>query len=326
MMRGFCLAVVLALGGPAAASVPAGVAKWQAGDWSGAVAEWAGPAARGDADALFNMGQAYNLGRGVAQNRALAQDHYRRAAEKGHVAATANLGISLFQEGRRAEALPHLRRAADRGDARAAYVLGVATFNGEGVARNQPLGYGYMLRARASGLSQASQQSARMAALMSADARARGEAVAAALDAGEPIPDDLIGGRPVQVAAAPAPSPQSRIVVEQAPAGPPGPQGEPSGEAELASADAGESAGDRAAPGDGWRVQLGAFANEGAARTAWATLLSQAGQLLEGARPLFAARGGLVRLQVGPFADRSAARDLCQRLSAAGRPCFVTGN
>ncbi len=340
---GFALGLLLAA--PAVPSVSAGVQKWRAGDWAGAVAEWAGPAARGDADALFNMGQAHNLGRGVPQNRAMAQDYYRRAADKGHVAAMANLGISMWQEGRRAEALPHLRRAADQGDARAAFVLGLATFNGEGVLRNQTLGYAYMLRAREAGLPQASPQAARMASLMNADSRARGEAVAAALAAGEPVPAELLGGRPVQVAAAAAapaaaapaapaagPAPRSRVVVDQQrqPAAD-GPQGEPSpvrvaaAGAAPAEAEDGTGDGDRAAPGEGWRVQLGAFANEAAARSAWAALLSQAGTLLEGTRPLFAARGGLVRLQVGPFAERGAARDLCARLSAAGRPCFVTG-
>ena len=335
MMRVAVLMLALPLAVPAVASVASGVAKWRAGDWAGAVAEWAGPAARGDADALFNMGQAHNLGRGVPQNRAAAQDYYRRAADKGHVAATANLGISMWQEGRRAEALPHLRRAADQGDARASFVLGLATFNGEGAARNQTLGYAYMLRAREAGLAQAGQQAARMASLMTADARARGEAVAAALAAGEPVPSDLLGGaRTVQVAAAApaapdaASAPRSRVVVERGETdGAEGPQGEPSpartAAVETAMAETG--GGDGAAPGQGWRVQLGAFASEAAARTAWAALLSQAGAILDGAKPLFAPRGGLVRLQVGPFSEQAAARELCARLSAAGRPCFVTG-
>ncbi|MFN3592588.1 MAG: SPOR domain-containing protein, partial [Thermaurantiacus sp.] len=313
MIRATCVALAILVAAPAAATVAAGVAKWRAGDWPGAVAEWAGPASRGDPDALFNMGQAHNLGRGVPQNRATAQDYYRRAADKGHVAATANLGISLWQDGRRAEALPHLRRAADQGDPRASFVLGVAIFNGDGAPRNQTLGYAYMLRAREGGLTQANQQAARMATLMTSDTRSRGEAVAAALAAGEPVPSDLIGGRPVAVAAATPPPAQSRIVVQPTPPGAAGPQGEPSpalAETEVASAPTEPGSGDEPVAGDGWRVQLGAFQNESAARTAWATLMSQAGQLLDGARPLFATRGGLVRLQVGPFADRSAARDL----------------
>ena len=78
------------------------------------------------------------------------------------------------------------------------------------------------------------------------------------------------------------------------------------------------------APAEGWKVQLGAYANERAARTAWATLVSQSATLLKGKTPVYAPRGGLVRLQVGPFDDRAPAADLCAKLSAAGRPCFVT--
>jgi uncharacterized protein len=75
---------------------------------------------------------------------------------------------------------------------------------------------------------------------------------------------------------------------------------------------------------EGWRVQLGAYANERSARTAWATLVSQSAALLKGQKPIYSPRGGLVRLQVGPFEDRPDAAALCTKLSAAGRPCFVT--
>ena len=53
--------------GTAAADVPAGIAAWQAGDYARAVAEWRPLAEAGDADAQFNLGQAYRLGRGVPQ-------------------------------------------------------------------------------------------------------------------------------------------------------------------------------------------------------------------------------------------------------------------
>src|SRR5512141_817396 len=133
------------------------------------------------------MGQAYRLRRGVPQRTRTALDYYRQASAKGHVAATTNLGITLWQEGQRAEALGFLRTAADRGDIRAAYVLGVAIFSGEAAPRNPPLGYAYVLRARDGGLAAASAQAARMATMMTPDARARGEAAAAALAAGRPV-------------------------------------------------------------------------------------------------------------------------------------------
>jgi uncharacterized protein len=199
---------------PASATVSAGVQKWNARDWDGAVAEWITPAARGDTDAQFNLGQAYKLGRGVTQNLDVAQDYYRKAAAKGHVGAIANLGISLYQDGRKTEALGHLREAADKGDGRAAYVIGVATFNGDGAPRNQTLGYAYMLRARDAGLPQADAQAARMATILSAAERGRGEAAAAALAAGEPVPVELInpGARPSPLSAASRRCPSASVL------------------------------------------------------------------------------------------------------------------
>jgi cell division septation protein DedD len=73
-------------------------------------------------------------------------------------------------------------------------------------------------------------------------------------------------------------------------------------------------------------VQLGAYASESAARVAWATLVAQSADLLSGQTPVYSPNGRLVRLQLGPFGERSQASALCARLSAAGRPCFVTAS
>lgn len=390
-MRHGCVAVVLAAGMavPAAASVEAGQARWKAGDYEGAVAQWAGAAARGDAEALFNMGQAYRLGRGVPQSSANAIDYYRRAAEKGHVAATTNLGITLYQEGRKTEALNQLRQAADKGDLRASYVLGVATFGGDGTQRNAALGYGYVLRARDGGLAVAGPQATRMEGMMAAADVAQGRAAAAALASGKPVAvvlAELAAPRPApeepQVAdaaaadedsaeAEAAPSGRRARVAESRNAGRDAeavevadatvaalsgasqsgaPQsgaqqsgagkagrtgdsasatGEPKARAQAAKAADGAAAGRKAESAKekeqpGWKVQLGAYANEGAARTAWATLVSQSASLLKGRKPIYSARGNLVRLQVGPYPERGDAAELCTKLAAAGRPCFVT--
>src|SRR3546814_3970594 len=97
-------------------------------DWSSDVCssdlEWKEPAAKGNRDAQFNLGQAYKLGRGVAADPQKAIDFYRKAADQGHEPAEANLGWTLFQTGRREEALPMLQRAAGRGDAHSQYLLG----------------------------------------------------------------------------------------------------------------------------------------------------------------------------------------------------------
>src|SRR5580765_989063 len=77
---------------PAAAqTVRAGIEAWQKGDMAGAVAIWRPLAEKGDADAAFNLGQAYRLGRGVPINLAAAQSWFERAASKGHLDAQTTL-------------------------------------------------------------------------------------------------------------------------------------------------------------------------------------------------------------------------------------------
>ncbi len=203
----FLACVALAAGTPAGAqsasagaSVKAGVERWRANDWAGAVAAWQPYAAAGDADALFNMGQAYKLGRGVPKDPAVARDYYRRAAVKGHLAAQANLGILLFQAGEKPESMRWLKAAADKGEMRAQYVFGIASWNGDGTPRNLGLAYGYMLRAAAQGLSQATNALGNLEGGLSAVDRANGEAISASLAAGQGVPSAL-AARPGVVAA-----------------------------------------------------------------------------------------------------------------------------
>ena len=66
-----------------------------------AVAIWRPLAEKGDADAAFNLGQAYRLGKGVPLDLAQAQTWLERAARKGHVDAQTTLGLLLFQNGNR---------------------------------------------------------------------------------------------------------------------------------------------------------------------------------------------------------------------------------
>ena len=93
---------------PAFADVKAGVDAWSRGDYPTAIKEWRPIAINGDADAQFNMGQAYKLGRGVPLDLKLAEDWYRKAAEQGHLQASDNYGLVLFQGGDRQKALPFI--------------------------------------------------------------------------------------------------------------------------------------------------------------------------------------------------------------------------
>ena len=120
--RSFGLKLVLAgalltAPGLALADVNTGVAAWQRGDYATAVAEWREPAGQGDADAQFNLGQAYRLGRGVEQNTRQAEVYYAKAAAQGHLKAADNLGLLLFQNGRQQDAMPYVLDAASRGAA-----------------------------------------------------------------------------------------------------------------------------------------------------------------------------------------------------------------
>ena len=107
---------------PAMADVKAGVDAWSRGDFAAAVAAWQGPAARGDADAEFNLAQAYRLGRGVKTDMAMAEALFGKAAAQGHIHASDYYGLLLFQRGERAKALPFITAAADRGEPRAQYL------------------------------------------------------------------------------------------------------------------------------------------------------------------------------------------------------------
>lgn len=150
-----CALMALLAAPPALADVKAGVDAWTRGDFNAAVAEWNGPAARGDVDAQFNLAQAYKLGRGVKQDLAKAEELFGLAAGKGHLQASDNYGLLLFQRGERAKALPYISAASDRGDPRAQYLLGIASFNGDTVPRDWVRAYALVSLAQQAGLTQA---------------------------------------------------------------------------------------------------------------------------------------------------------------------------
>ncbi len=182
---------------PPVVTVGAGVEKWRAGDYAGAVAVWQPFANAGDADAMFNIGQAYKLGRSVPKDEAQARDWYRKAAMKGHRPAQANLGIMLFQAGEKLEAVRWLKAAADQNEMRAQYVLGVAYWNGDGAPRSLMLAYAYLSRAAQLGLPEASNALGTLETRLTAADRANGTAVATSLAAGDGVPALFAGPNPI---------------------------------------------------------------------------------------------------------------------------------
>ena len=101
---------------PARADVKAGVDAWSRGEYEAAVKQWRDPAIKGDADAQFNMGQAYKMGRGVKADLSIALDWYRKAAAQGHLQASDSYGHLLHYQGKIPESLPYLQASSDRGD------------------------------------------------------------------------------------------------------------------------------------------------------------------------------------------------------------------
>src|SRR5690349_13474732 len=222
MMRVTGAAVLLALAGaPALADVKTGVDAWSRGDYTAAVREWEGLAAAGDPDAMFNLGQAYRLGRGVPTDLKRAEDLYAGAAAKGHLQAADTYGLMLFQDGRREAALPYVRDAARRGDARSQYLLGIAYFNGDLVEKDWTRAYALMTLASGAGLPQATpaiaemdrhipleqrQQAAGLAQQMRSEADAARASELAAFDLAAQAPAQAAVSRPT-TAVVPTPAP-----------------------------------------------------------------------------------------------------------------------
>jgi cell division septation protein DedD len=313
-----CLTILLAAGVTpcAQATVKDGVDAWQARNYAAAVAAWRGPAAAGDADAQFNLAQAYKLGRGVPANLGTARTLFEKAAVQGHEQAQANLGLILFQAGERKAAMPWLQRAAQRGEPRAQYVVGTAHFNGDLATKDWPRAYALMTRAAASGLPQAGRSLAEMEKFIPIGQRQQGTQIAASLAAAESAANTGEDRAEMAMALpAPAPATSSTAARSQRPA-----PVRPAPPAPIRTVSAPLPAPAPPAASDDWRVQLGAFATPAAAQAAWGSLTANPG--LAGLRAQYTKAGAVVRLQAGPLADRAAATRACAAVTRAGKGCF----
>lgn len=304
-------AALALLAAPAWADVKAGVDAWTAGDFSRAVVEWQGPAAAGDPDALFNLAQAYRLGRGVEVDNARARRLYEQAAALGHVKAADNYGLMLFQEGEQERAMPMVRAAAERGDPRAQYVLGLSHFNADYAPRDWVRAYALMTLASGSGLPQARDALAQMDNYVPQAQRSAAQSLARELEAGakaqrsaELASAELAARPPVPVvtavAAQPAPITVAAAPKPAAPAATVAPRKQGS-----------------------WRVQLGAFGVAANADRLWGQLGSHAA--LSGTRKTLVPSGKLTRLLATGFASEAEATRACSALKRDGKACVVAG-
>lgn len=341
------------------ADVRAGVTAWEAGDYPRAVTEWRPLAVAGDADAQFNLGQAYKLGRGVQQDLPQSAEWFRRAAAQGHLQAEDNLGLVLYELNRKDDALPWLQRSAERGEPRAQYVLAAELYNGERTSRDPVRAYAFMKRASDAGLQRASAALAQMDQNISLEQRQEAIRLANAMEQNEtqarlaamtataparpaPVPTvrpapmpaasvpgvsytpPPVGADPAQMPAyTPPPRPAGQPAQVAQPAARPNtpPQQRPTAVAQTAPrAQPAPTAAARPQAGSGpWRVQLGAFSSRANAQALWARI----GGRLSGAQAHYEQAGSVTRLQAGGYASRGAAEQAC----AAVRPnaCIVVG-
>jgi cell division septation protein DedD len=310
---GFVVAAGIALAAtPALAQdspVKVGVEAWERGDYKGAVDRWRSPAMKGDADAQFNLGQAYKLGRGVPADMNQAELWYGKAAAQGHEQAEASYALALFANGKRDAAAPWLQRAAGRGDPRAQYVLGTMYFNGDVVQKDWVRAYALVTRSSQAGLAEASTALAQMDKYISTPDRQAGltlarkyeeEANRAQLPGAARPPVEVASNQPVRTApvrtppraTTPAPAP-----VKVASTPPP---------ATTAIRDG------------GWRLQLGAFGDPANARKLW----SQVGGRFPGRNVSYVKSGSLTKVLVGPYASKGEAAGACRGVS----PCVPVSN
>lgn len=334
-----------------AAAVRAGVDAWTAGNYEAAVKAWQGPAAKNDPDALFNLGQAYKLGRGVPKDLVKAEASYGKAARLGHIAAADNYGILLFQTNRQQAAMPWLQSAADRGEPRAMYVLGIAAYNGDYAPKDWVRAYALITRAAATGLPQAAASLATMNQTIplaqrqmgvslaseleqkAADARGRDLAAADLGGQGAPVPTATppapAQGKPVpagieKVDLPPSTSSEPAAAYPPPPSEPPAPPLPKPVPVKVASPKpaAPKAAAPKSAPAaasGAYRIQLGAFGVKANADALWARVRG---------RPEIAGHarqdipGTVTRMLATGYSQDSANR-ACAALKAGGLACLV---
>jgi TPR repeat protein len=282
-----------------AKSVRDGIQAWQRSDYAEAIAIWRPLASKGDADAAFNLGQAYRLGRGVPVDLAAAKGWLEKAAKAGHLDAETTLGLLLFDSGDHSAGIQWLKKAAERGEPRAMLVYGTALFNGDSVTRDPLMAYAYVSRAAAQGLEPAKNTLGDMDGIIPVEVRRRAVEIALQQAAESPAPGTK--------AAKPKPKPPVRVAAK-----PPAPM-----QTEKPKPTPSTAPPAPASPGN-WRIQLGAFSKRSSAEDLYRKL--SVSPAISGHQVYYVPAGSVVRLQVGGFASRAAAAAACSSLK--GQACF----
>ena len=317
---------------PVMADVKDGVDAWGRGEYKKAVGEWREPALAGNADAQFNLGQAYKLGRGVKVDLNTALNWYMKASAQGHLQASDSVGHLMYYQGKIPQALLYLQASAARGEPRAQYLLGTELFNGVNVAKDWVRAYALMTRASSAGMSTASRSLAQMDGYIPLEQRQKGTVLAGKLEqqAGQIRAKQVAGfpidttpakpvGRPVAIPPSQpvktntSPGFPSQFPVAGAPATPTAATPTPIRRVPVAP---------KVAASGNWRIQLGAFGKESNATRLWTRLEGRVSEL-QSLEAYLKAAGSVTRLQAGPFASRSSAQAMCRKVKATGQDCIA---
>jgi hypothetical protein len=151
--------------------------------WADRFKEREAEAAKGDAEAQYNLGYMYEKGKGVPADKARAAEFYRKAAEQGVDKAEYKLGV-LYASGAGVkkdskEAITWLRKSADKGYTPAQYQLG-KVFAGRGDKGDREEAVRWLTKAQSNGFAAADSELAKVQGAGNASAEAEQKAAAKA--------------------------------------------------------------------------------------------------------------------------------------------------
>jgi TPR repeat protein len=114
-----------------------------------------------DSQAQFELGRAYEDGKGVEQNDEKAVEWLRKSADQGNAPAQNAMGV-MYALGRgvqrdKEEAVRWYKKAAKQGLPEGIYNVAISYYNGEGVDENTALAYTWMMVAQRKGDPQATE-------------------------------------------------------------------------------------------------------------------------------------------------------------------------
>lgn len=320
---GLCLAT------PVLADVKAGVEAWEHGDYPAAVREWQLAAQQGNADALFNLGQAYAQGRGVPLDLAQAEAMFAKAAQKGHQRASNAYGLLLFQRGQHTAAMPYIRSGADSGDLPSLYLLGLAYFNAQDVSKDWIRAYALERLAAwpasgAPGMPQAKQALEQMDRYIPTEDRQKGIAMADDMAAQMATNRNRLAtaadlGTRAAPAAAPAPAAMPTQATAPRPSRPATALAQPPAPPRPATAKPQDHSAPPSTSG-AWKLQLGAYSVAAHAEAQWNKV--KAMPVIAGHPRQTIASGKLTRLLATGYSEE-AAHAACRRLTGAGLDCIA---